>query len=248
MISVASDARVAVVVGGSGGIGSAIARRLSTSGLHLVVTYATNQAGGEGVIDEIQEAGGRGLALQANVAEAQNVAVAFDAAEEAFGGIDVVVHTACRVAPTPLVELDLDDLDSQYRTNIRGAFAVVQQALRRLRDGGSLITISSGVVGSYPPTWGVYTASKAALEALTLVAAKEVRGRNITVNAVAPGPTATESFVKAAPAERIEHLAKRSLLGRIGRPEEIAEVVAFLTSPQGHWINGQIIRADGGFL
>jgi 3-oxoacyl-[acyl-carrier protein] reductase len=240
--------RVAVVTGGSGGIGSAVAARLAADGFDVVVTYASNQAGAEQAVGRVRQCGHTGIAMQADVADERDVAAVFDAAESVRGGVDAVVHTAGRAVGSPLADLDLDTLDSLHRTNIRGTFVVSQQAVRRLRDGGSLVNFSSSVVGVYPPTWAAYAASKGAVEALTMVIAKELRGRDINVNAIAPGPTATAAFLAAKDAQTIDHLAKQPPLERLGRPEEIAEVVAFLVSRGGHWINSQVVSANGGII
>ncbi|GAB3881044.1 hypothetical protein GCM10027612_09520 [Microbispora bryophytorum subsp. camponoti] len=172
----------------------------------------------------------------------------FDAAEKEFGGIDVVVNSAGRLSLSPIADLDLDDLDALHRTNIRGTFVTAREAARRVRHGGTIITMSTSVVGLQLPTYGAYVASKGAVEAMTLVLARELRGRQITVNAVAPGPTATELFLDGKDETTVERMAKQPPLERLGTPEDIAEVVAFLASPAGHWINGQVVRANGGIV
>lgn len=172
----------------------------------------------------------------------------FDAAEKEFGGIDVVVNSAGRLTLSPIADLDLDDLDALHRTNIRGTFVIAREAARRVRDGGTIITMSTSVVGLQLPAYGAYVASKGAVEAMTLVLARELRGRQITVNAVAPGPTATELFFEGKDEATIERMAKQPPLERLGTPEDIAEVVAFLASPAGHWVNGQVVRANGGIV
>ena len=145
-----------------------------------------------------------------------------------------------------IVDLDLDDLDALHRTNIRGTFVVNQQAARRLRRGGAIVNFSTSVVDLQFPTYGAYAASKGAVEALTLILARELRGRDITVNSVAPGPTATALFLDGKDDAAIEALAKQPPLERLGQPEDIASVVAFLVSPAGRWVNGQDLRANGG--
>jgi 3-oxoacyl-[acyl-carrier protein] reductase len=172
----------------------------------------------------------------------------FDLAEQAYGGIDVVVNSAGLMILKPLADFDLDDLDRMHRTNIRGAFVVVREAVRRLRDGGSIVTFSTSQVGLQAPTYSAYAASKGAVEAMTLSVARELRGRGITLNAVAPGPTATDLFLDGKDQATIDRLAKLPPLERLGQPEDIAEVVAFLTGPQGHWVNGQVVRANGGIF
>jgi 3-oxoacyl-[acyl-carrier protein] reductase len=240
--------RVAIVTGGSRGIGRETVRRLASDGYAVVVNYASNAAEAKAAVANAIEAGGRAIAARADVADEQAVAAMFDLAEENFGGVDVVVHGAGRMPLAPLADLDLAVLDALYRTNIRGTFVVDQQAARRLRSGGAIINFSSSVVGLAFPGYGAYGASKGAVEALTLVLARELRGRNITVNAVAPGPTATALFLDGKDDETIARLAAQPPLERLGTPEDIAEVVAFLASPAGHWINGQVVRANGGIV
>ncbi|MER7011212.1 SDR family oxidoreductase [Saccharopolyspora sp. NPDC000359] len=240
--------RVAVVTGASRGIGRAVSRRLGADGLAVVVNYVGDAAAAEEAVAAITAAGGKAIAVQADIADEQAAAALFDQAEAAFGGVDVVVNAAGRMALSPIAELDLDVLDQLHRTNIRGAFVVAQLAARRLRDGGSFVGFSSSVVGTQFPTYAAYAASKGAVEAMTLILARELRGRDITVNTVAPGPTATALFFEGKTEERVEELAKIPPLERLGTPEDIAAVVAFLTSAQGHWVNGQVLRANGGLV
>jgi 3-oxoacyl-[acyl-carrier protein] reductase len=240
--------RVAIVTGGSGGIGQASARRLAADGLKVVVAYAGNRAAAEAAVQEIEAAGGESIAVQADVADETEVAALFDRAEATFGGVDVVVHTAGRMVLQTIVDLDLAELDALHRTNIRGTFVVAQQAARRLRPGGAIVNFSTSVLGLQFPTYGAYNASKGAVEALTMILARELRGRDVTVNTVAPGPTATPLFLNGKDDATIERLAQQPPLGRLGQPEDIAEVVAFLASPAGHWVNGQNLRANGGIV
>ncbi|MFJ4331429.1 SDR family oxidoreductase [Streptomyces sp. NPDC088935] len=243
-----TDARVAIVTGGSRGIGRAVARKLAEDGLAVVVNYARGASAADETVAAITAAGGRAVAVQADVAEEKEVAALFDRAEEEYGGVDVVVNAAGRMTLSPIADLDLAALDAMHRTNIRGTFVVAQQAARRLRAGGSFVGFSTSVVGTQFPTYGGYAASKGAVEAMTMILARELRGRDITVNTVAPGPTATDLFLDGKTPEQIERLAKTPPLERLGTPEDIAAVVAFLGSPAGHWVNGQILRANGGMI
>ncbi|MGY5531116.1 SDR family oxidoreductase [Streptomyces sp. C-3] len=242
--------RVAIVTGGSRGIGRETVRRLAADGFAVVVGYAGNRELAENAAREVTANGGRAVAVQADIAEEEQVAALFAEAEAAFGGVDVVVNAAGRMHLAPVAELELAELDAVLRTNVRGTFVVARQvarqAARTLRDGGALVTFSTSVVGLAFPTYGAYSASKGAVEALTLVLARELRGRNITVNAVAPGPTATDLFLDGKDEETVARLAAQPPLERLGTPEDIAEVVAFLASPAGHWVNGQVVRANGG--
>jgi 3-oxoacyl-[acyl-carrier protein] reductase len=240
--------RVAIVTGGSRGIGRAVVTRLAQDGFAVVINYAGNQAEAEAAVKEITTAGGRAIAVQADVADETAVAVLFDRAEAEFGGVDVVVNAAGRMKLAPLAEFDLADADDVLRTNVRGTVVVGQQAARRLRDGGAVVLFSTSVVGASFPTYSVYAASKGAVEALTMILAREMRGRNITVNTVAPGPTATDLFLDGKDEATIARLAAQPPLERLGTPADIAEVVAFLSGAAGHWVNGQVLRANGGLV
>ncbi|MBA6441647.1 SDR family oxidoreductase [Streptomyces sp. GMR22] len=240
--------RVAIVTGGSRGIGHESVKRLAADGYAVVIGYAGHREPAEAAAKDITAAGGRAVAVQADVADEQQVAALFDTAESEFGGVDVVVHAAGRMYLAPIAELDLAELDTLHRTNIRGTFVVAQQAARRIRGGGALITFSTSIVGLALPGYGAYSASKGAVEALTMILARELRGRDVTVNTVAPGPTATDLFLDGKDEETIARMAAQPPLERLGTPVDIAEVVAFLASPAGHWVNGQRVRANGGIV
>lgn len=238
--------RVAIVTGGSRGIGRETAERLAGDGFAVVVNFAGNQAEADKAVAAITEAGGQALAFRADVADETEVAALFDAAESTYGGVDVVVHAAGVMTLAPLADFDLDALDRMHRTNIRGTFVVNQQAVRRLREGGAVINFSSSVLALAIPGYSAYAASKGAVEAMTLILAREVRGRDITVNAVAPGPTATALFLDGKDEETIARMAAQPPLERLGTPDDIAGVVSFLAGPSGRWVNGQVLRANGG--
>ncbi|GAA1589853.1 SDR family oxidoreductase [Kribbella sancticallisti] len=240
-----STERVAIVTGGSRGIGRETATRLGRDGYAVVVTYGGNQAEAEEAVKEVEQAGGRAIAVQADVADETAVSALFDRAEEAFGGVDVVVNAAGIMPLSPLADLDLTVFDSVVRTNLRGTFVVDQQAARRVRAGGAIINFSSSLTKLARPNYSAYAATKGGVEAVTLILARELRGRDITVNAVAPGPTATAMFFDGKPQELIDRIAAEPPLERLGRPEDISEIVAFLAGP-ARWINGQVIYANGG--
>jgi 3-oxoacyl-[acyl-carrier protein] reductase len=241
-----SSTRTALVTGGSRGIGRATALRLARDGYAVVVGYASNAGEADKVVAAIESTGGRAVAGGGDIADEHAAAAMFELAESTYGGLDVVVHAAGQMILSTVAELDLDDLDSMHRTNIRGTFVVAQQAARRLRAGGSLVTFSTTVLGTSFPTYGAYAASKGAVEALTLILARELRGRDVTVNAVAPGPTATDLFLDGKSEELVAQLSKAAPLERLGTPEDIAATVSFLVSPDGHWVNGQVVRVNGG--
>ncbi|KPI22549.1 SDR family oxidoreductase [Streptomyces sp. NPDC048253] len=237
--------RVALVTGASGGIGRAVARRLATEGMAVGVHYAGNEVAARETVAAVEAAGGRAIAVTGDVADEGAMADAFSAVEGAFGGIDVVVHTAGVMTLAPIAEFDLDAFDRLMRTNVRGAFVVAREAARRVRDGGAVITFSTSVTRLAFPGYAPYAASKGAVEAMTLVLAREMRGRDVTVNAVAPGPTATPLFLEGKDQETIDRLAAQPPLERLGTPDDIAETVAFLAGP-GRWVNGQVLFANGG--
>ncbi|UWX98722.1 SDR family oxidoreductase [Arthrobacter zhaoxinii] len=237
--------RVALVTGGSGGIGAAVVRRLAADGYSVGVHYARNNLTADRVVADAAAAGGHGLAVGGDVGDEADMAAAFDAVETAFGGIDVVVNAAGIMLLGPIAELSLADLDRMHHTNIRGTFVVSQQAARRIRPGGAIINFSTTVTRTQYPGYGAYVASKAAVEGMTLILARELKGRNITVNAVAPGPTATALFLDGKDDATITRLAEAPPLERLGEPGDIAETVAFLAGP-GRWVNGQVVFANGG--
>lgn len=242
------NVRVAIVTGASRGIGAAIAQRLARDGLTVMINFAGSTSAAESLVSKIEEAGGRAITAQADVSDPVAVARMFDVAEAAFGGVDVLVNNAGIMRLATIDESDDSLFDSQVAINLKGTFNTLREAARRLHDGGRIINLSSSVVGLYQPTYAAYAATKAGVEAMTHVLAKELRGRNITVNAVAPGPTATDLFLDGKSRETVDRLAKLPPLERLGQPEDIAAAVAFLAGPDGAWINGQTLRANGGII
>jgi 3-oxoacyl-[acyl-carrier protein] reductase len=242
------QARLAIVTGGSRGIGRSVVQRLADDGYHIVIGYASNQDEAAAAVAEAASRGAKAVAVAADVGDEHAVARLFDQAEQAYGGIDVVVNAAGVMSLAPLADFDLAVLDRMFHTNIRGTFVVDQQAARRVRPGGAIINFSSSVLGRVLPAYTGYAASKAAVEAMTFILAHELRGRDITVNAVAPGPTATDLFLEGKDEELLGRLANAVPLERLGVPDDIAPVVAFLASPAGHWINGQTVRVNGGII
>jgi 3-oxoacyl-[acyl-carrier protein] reductase len=240
-------AGTAIVTGASRGIGRAVARRLAADGFAVVVNYAGNLARAEEVVDEIKSAGGRAIAVQGDVASEPDVKRLFETALKEFGQIDVVVNNAGIMPLSPIAKSDADAFDKVIATNLRGTFLVLAQAAQHVAAGGRIIAFSSSVLAKSFPTYGPYIASKAGVEGLVHVLANELRGRNITVNAVAPGPVGTELFLGGKSEEQIAQLSKLAPLERLGQPEDIAAVVSMLAGPDGGWINSQVIRANGGF-
>ncbi|MGO2110852.1 MAG: SDR family oxidoreductase [Pseudoclavibacter sp.] len=237
--------RVAIVTGGSGGIGRISAERLAADGLAVVVHYAGNKERADGTVAGIVAAGGRAIAVGGDIADEKDMAAVFDTAEREFGGVDVLVHTAGIMPLSPIAQLELEVFDRVQRTNVRGTFVVDQLAAQRMRDGGAIINFSTSVTRLQIPGYGAYAASKGAVEGITLILARELRGRDITVNAVSPGPTATPLFFEGKSQEQIDGIAGMNPMGRLGTPDDIAEVVSFLAGP-ARWVNGQTLYVNGG--
>jgi 3-oxoacyl-[acyl-carrier protein] reductase len=238
--------RIALVTGGSRGIGAAIVRRLARDGHAVAINDASSAAEAEALADEIRAAGGRALAVRADVSRADQVRAMFDQVEAGLGRIDVLVNSAGILKMVPLAETSDELYEQTFGINTRGTFNTLREAATRLADGGSIVNVSSTTIALNLPNYSVYIASKAAVESLTQVFAKELRGRRITVNAVAPGPVATDLFLNGKSPELIEHYAKMPPLERLGQPDDIANVVSFLAGPEAGWVNGQILRANGG--
>ena len=239
--------KAAIVTGASGGIGRAIAKRLARDGFAVVVNYAGNARGAEATVDEIKSAGGEAIALKADVADPNDVERLFQETLKNFGSVDVVVNSAGIMPLSPIGKGDLDVFDRVISTNLRGTFLVLAQAAQHIASGGRIIAMSSSVLAKSFPTYGPYIASKAGVEGLVHVLANELRGRNITVNAVAPGPVATNLFLKDKDEKQLAEFTRMVPLERLGQPEDIANVVSFLTGSEGGWVNSQVIRANGGF-
>ncbi|MBZ3694683.1 SDR family oxidoreductase [Phyllobacterium calauticae] len=238
--------KIAIVTGASRGIGAAIARRLASDDFTVVINYSGDAAPAEELARRIEASGGRALTAKADVSDAQAVARMFDAAEAAFGGVDVLVNNAGILKTLPLAETSDAEFDRHFGINVKGTFNTLREAARRLNDGGRIVNFSSTTLALNMPGYAVYNGTKAAVEAFTRVFAKELRGRNITVNAVAPGPIATDLFLNGKSDELVAQFAKMPPLERLGQPDDIASVVAFLAGPDAGWINGQILRANGG--
>ncbi len=238
--------KVAIVTGASRGIGASIAERLAGDGFTVVVNYSGNAAPAEELARKIEGKGGKAISAQADVSDAKAVARMFDSAEAAFGRIDVLVNNAGILKTLPLAETSDEEFDRHFAINAKGTFNTMREAAKRLQSGGRIINFSSTTLALNMPGYAVYNGTKAAVEAFTHVFAKELRGRDITVNAVAPGPIATDLFLTGKSDELIAQFAKMPPLERLGQPDDIAKIVAFLAGPDAGWVNGQIVRANGG--
>lgn len=242
-----SPIRAAIVTGASRGIGQAIAKRLAADGYAVVVNYAGNAAAAQETVAAIEAAGGRAVAVQADVSDEGQVAALFDEALRRFGRVDAVVHSAGVMPMAPILPASVAIFDQVIDTNLRGAFLVLAQAAEKVATGGRIVALSTSVIAKSFPNYGPYIAAKAGVEGLVHVLANELRGRSITVNAVAPGPVGTELFFKGKSQEQVDQVARIAPLERLGTPEDIANAVAFLAGPDGGWINSQVLRANGGF-
>jgi 3-oxoacyl-[acyl-carrier protein] reductase len=240
--------KVAIVTGASRGIGAAVAERLAGDGFTVVVNYSGDAKSAEALVRKIESKGGRALTAKADVSDPNAVRRMFDATEAAFGGVDVLVNNAGIMKLAKIADSEDALFDQQVAVNLKGTFNTLREAAKRLRDGGRIVNFSTSVVGTKLETYGVYIATKAAVEMLSAVLLKEMRGRSITVNAVAPGPTATDLFLNGKSPELIDRLAKMNPLERLGTPADIASAVAFLVGPDGGWINGQVLRPNGGMV
>ena len=239
--------RSAIVTGASGGLGSAVARRLAKDGFAIAVNYSGNSGPAQKLVAELKAAGGQAIAVQGDVTDPGDVENLFKQTLATFGGIEVVVHSAGIMPLLPIAAGDIATFDKVIAVNLRGAFLVLAHAARHIASGGRIIAFSRSVLAKSFPTYGPYIASKAGVEGLVHVLANELRGRNITVNAVAPGPVPTELFLKGKTEAQINEFKKMPPLERLGRPEDVAGVVSFLAGPDGGWVNSQVIRANGGF-
>lgn len=243
----ATSRRAALVTGASRGIGRAIALRLAADGFDVAIGYAGNAARADATVAAARAAGANAIAIRGDVSQAADVARMFDAAQQAFGRLGVVVNSAGIMPMAPVAPASLDAFDQTIATNLRGAFLVLGEAAARLGEGGRIVALSTSVIARSFPGYGPYIAAKAGVEGLVRVLANELRGRAITVNAVAPGPVATELFLQGKSDEQVAQLSNVAPLERLGTPGDIAAAVSFLAGPDGAWVNAQVVRVNGGF-
>ena len=240
--------KTAIVTGASGGIGGAVAKRLAADGFSIIAHYSGSSEKADKAVEEIKNAGGKAVAIAADISKPEEVKQLFLKSKQAFGAVDAVVNTAGIMPLAPMAKGDLETFDKVIATNLRGSYLIMSEAANHVLDGGRIVLFSSSVVAKNFPGYGAYVASKEGVEGLTRVLANELGQRKITVNAVAPGPVATELFLKGKSDEQIGEMAKMVPLGRIGEISDIEGVVAFLVSKDAGWINGQVVRVNGGFV
>ena len=240
--------RVAIITGASRGIGAVIARQLASEGLAVAINYASSAREASALVVELRQAGHKAMAVQADVANAADVARLFTETEQQLGKVDVLINNAGMLTVMPLAQHSDELYDQTFNINTKGTFNTLREAATRLNSGGRIVNFSSSTVGMNLPGYAVYIASKAAVESLTQVFAKELRGRQITVNAIAPGPVATQLFLQGKTEEQIQAFAKMPPLERLGQPQDIARIVSFLVSTAADWVNGQVLRANGGLV
>jgi len=241
-----SKQKVAIITGASRGIGAAIAERLAQDGFAVVINYASSATEAEALVAKLQAAQHAAIAVKADVSKAADVRHLFDETEQKLGRVDVLINNAGILKTAPVAESSDEMFDQTFSINVRGTFNTLREAATRLNDGGRVVNFSSTTVAMNLPNYAVYSGSKAAVEVLTPIFAKEMRGRNITINAVAPGPVATELFFNGKTEAQIQQFANMPPLQRLGQPDDISAAVAFLVGPDGGWINGQVLRANGG--
>ncbi|MBQ4829490.1 SDR family oxidoreductase [Alteromonas sp. MMG017] len=242
------NVKVALVTGGAKGIGASIVEKLASNNFAVVINYASSADAANELVEQIKSKGGQAIAVQADVSKSTQAESLFKASLQEFGKVDVLVNNAGIMALSPLSETSDEDFNKQFDVNMKGVFNMLRLASTHLSEGGSIINLSTSVVGLKLERYGVYAATKSAVETMSAILSKELRGKDIAVNCVAPGPTETDLFTKGKSQEFIDKLANMSPMERLGQPEDIANVVNFLASDQGHWVNGQVLRANGGIV
>ena len=242
------NVKVALVTGGAKGIGASIVEKLAANNFAVVINYASSADAANELVDKIIGKGGQAIAVKADVSKPEQSKMLFDTTLKAFSRVDVLVNNAGVMALSPLADTSDEDFNKQFDVNMKGVFNMLRLASTQLHEGGSIINLSTSVVGLKLERYGVYAATKSAVETMSAILSKELRGKNISVNCVAPGPTETDLFTEGKSQEFIDKLANMSPMERLGQPEDIANVVSFLASDEGHWVNGQVLRANGGIV
>ncbi|WP_315793158.1 SDR family oxidoreductase [Paenibacillus sp. BIC5C1] len=240
--------KVAVVTGSSRGIGRAIAEQLAEMGADVVINYASSPDKAEQVADIARQKGVRAITVQADLARKGDVERLFSETINQLGKIDILINNAGIMKTTPLADVTEEEFDQQFAINVKGTFFACQQALKHMEDQGRIVNFSTSVTGQMFPGYSVYAGTKGAVEQITRQLAKEFGSRQITINAVAPGPVNTELFSVGKTEQQLDGIRKMNAFGRLGEPEDIANVISFLVSEESQWVTGQTLRANGGFI
>lgn len=240
--------KVAIITGSSRGIGRAIAEQLADLGAKVVINYTSSSRQAMEVVDGITQKGGTAIAIRADLSKFNEIEALFTQTIAEFGKVDILINNAGQIVTKPLAEITEDDFDRLFSVNVKGTYFACQQAMKYMENNGRIVNFSTSVLGSMFPGYSLYAGTKGAVEQFTRQLAKEFGSKLITINAIAPGPVNTELFTEGKTEQQIEGLKKMNAFGRIGEPEEIANVVAFLVSDQAHWVTGQTLRVNGGFI
>lgn len=242
------DGKVALVTGSSRGIGRAIAEQLADLGAKVVINYSGSSQKAYEVVEGIKKNDGEAIAIQADISQVTHIVNLFEETVKAYGKIDILVNNAGMMINKPLAEATEEDFDKQFGVNVKGTYFACQQALKYMEIKGRIVNISTSVLGQMFPTYSMYAGTKGAVEQFTRQLAKEFGSKQITINAIAPGPVNTELFNVGKSEQQIEGMKKMSAFGRIGETDDIANVITFLVSEQAQWVTGQTIRVNGGFI
>ncbi|QOS80152.1 SDR family oxidoreductase [Paenibacillus sp. JNUCC31] len=240
--------KVAIVTGSSRGIGRAIAEQLAELGADVVINYASSPDKAEQVAEIARQKGVRAITVQADLARKEDVERLFSETISQLGKVDLLINNAGIMKTTPLADVTEEEFDQQFAINVKGTFFACQQALKHMEKQGRIVNFSTSVTGQMFPGYSVYAGTKGAVEQITRQLAKEFGSRQITINAVAPGPVNTELFTVGKTEQQLEGLRKLNAFGRLGEPEDIANVISFLVSEESQWVTGQTLRANGGFI
>jgi 3-oxoacyl-[acyl-carrier protein] reductase len=242
------EGKVAIITGSSRGIGRVVAEQLADLGAKVVINYSSSPQKAEEVVEDIIKKGGKAVALHADLSKLSDVEELFIKTIDEFGKVDILINNAGLMITKPLLDVTEDDFDKQFAVNVKGTFFACQQAMKHMENNGRIVNFSTSVTGQMFPAYSVYAGTKGAVEQFTRQLAKEFGSKKITINAVAPGPINTELFKIGKIEQQIDAMKKMNAFGRIGEPEDIANVIEFLVSDKSQWVTGQTLRVNGGFI